>query len=198
VSVLGQAQPSPFETLTLAHVYKYGPLPLPIWKIASTPLAATLFFLLSHTHSPLLSCSWRRESLCRASPMAPPFPVVGAGNLPPLLLLALPPSSAPACSNRFFLPLLSMACSKLGAQLLLPWRPAATPFSPTGSPFLPMPSSSFYCAAAPSPWAPATWMSSPFLLPLADALRRVSLCGGQISPGSTGRVKNLTRGPRAQ
>jgi hypothetical protein len=24
------------------------------------------------------------------------------------------------------------------------------------------------------------------------------LCGGQISPGSTGRVKDLTRGPRAQ
>jgi hypothetical protein len=24
------------------------------------------------------------------------------------------------------------------------------------------------------------------------------VCGGQISPGSTGRVKDLTRGPRAQ
>jgi hypothetical protein len=26
----------------------------------------------------------------------------------------------------------------------------------------------------------------------------VGKCGGQISPGSTGRVKDLTRGPRAQ
>jgi hypothetical protein len=30
---------------------------------------------------------------------------------------------------------------------------------------------------------------------LSKALYR---CGGQISPGSTGRVKDLTKGPRAQ
>jgi hypothetical protein len=32
----------------------------------------------------------------------------------------------------------------------------------------------------------------------ARAVSRVPLCGGQISPGSTGRVKDLTKGPRAQ
>jgi hypothetical protein len=30
------------------------------------------------------------------------------------------------------------------------------------------------------------------------ALSACGTCGGQISPGSTGRVKDLTKGPRAQ
>jgi hypothetical protein len=29
-------------------------------------------------------------------------------------------------------------------------------------------------------------------------MERVEGCGGQISPGSTGRIKDLTKGPRAQ
>ena len=61
-------------------------------------------------------CVLSPRSLAQQLPMAP-LPLPGADKLPPRLLLALPPSSAQACSSRFFLPLLSLACSKLGAQL---------------------------------------------------------------------------------
>jgi hypothetical protein len=33
---------------------------------------------------------------------------------------------------------------------------------------------------------------------IKTSFANVGTCGGQISPGSTGRVKDLTKGPRAQ
>jgi hypothetical protein len=33
---------------------------------------------------------------------------------------------------------------------------------------------------------------------ISKSARRSGACGGQISPGSTGRVKDLMKGPRAQ
>jgi hypothetical protein len=37
-----------------------------------------------------------------------------------------------------------------------------------------------------------------FGLITSKSTQRSGACGGQISPGSTGRVKDLTKGPRAQ
>jgi hypothetical protein len=37
-----------------------------------------------------------------------------------------------------------------------------------------------------------------FGLIISKSARRSGACGGQISPGSTGRIKDLTKGPRAQ
>jgi hypothetical protein len=37
-----------------------------------------------------------------------------------------------------------------------------------------------------------------FGLIISKSARRSGACGGQISPGSTGRMKDLTKGPRAQ
>jgi hypothetical protein len=81
---------------------------LPIWKIASTPLAATLFFLLSPTRTAVF------------------FPVHGTENLPadalPLLPMASPP---PPCAQLS----LSSAPSSLAslAQGHQPRRPASLP-----------------------------------------------------------------------
>jgi hypothetical protein len=36
-----------------------------------------------------------------------------------------------------------------------------------------------------------------FLLKIFFDLKVLELCGGQISPGSTRRIKDLTKGPRA-
>jgi hypothetical protein len=33
---------------------------------------------------------------------------------------------------------------------------------------------------------------------ISKSTQRSGACGGQISPGSTGRIKDLTKGPRAQ
>jgi hypothetical protein len=33
---------------------------------------------------------------------------------------------------------------------------------------------------------------------ISKSTQRLGACGGQISPGSTGRIKDLTKGPRAQ
>jgi hypothetical protein len=37
-----------------------------------------------------------------------------------------------------------------------------------------------------------------FGLIISKSARRSGACGGQISPGSTGRIKDLMKGPRAQ
>jgi hypothetical protein len=37
-----------------------------------------------------------------------------------------------------------------------------------------------------------------FGLIISKSTQRSGACGGQISPGSTGRIKDLTKGPRAQ
>jgi hypothetical protein len=37
-----------------------------------------------------------------------------------------------------------------------------------------------------------------FGLIISKSARRSGACGGQISPGSTRRIKDLTKGPRAQ